>query len=76
MGRWTPCKRKDFITKLRKLGFEAPEAGGRHFFMRYKTFTLTLPSNSEYSVHQVKMLVKEIERGIIRDISLETWRKL
>jgi len=41
--------------------------------MRYGTYTLTLPSNKEYSVPQVKMLLKEIERGISEKISLEKW---
>jgi predicted RNA binding protein YcfA (HicA-like mRNA interferase family) len=33
MAKWKPCKRRDFIKKLKKLGFETPEAGGRHFYM-------------------------------------------
>jgi len=76
MAKWTPCKRKDFIAKLRKLGFESPEPGGRHFYMRHGTFTLTLPNNTEYSVHQIKMLLKEIETGIKKKISLEDWQKI
>ena len=32
MGKWNPCKRSDFIKKLKKLGFEAPEPRGRHFY--------------------------------------------
>ena len=76
MGKWKPCKRRDFIKKLKKFGFESPEPGGRHFYMRYKTYTLTLPSNKEYSVPQVKMLLGEIERGINKKISLEVWDKL
>ncbi len=76
MGKWTPCKRRDFIAKLRKIGFEEPESGGRHFYMRRRTFTLTLPNNAEYSIPQVKMLLKEIELGIKRKISLEEWQKL
>lgn len=76
MAKWAPCKRKDFIAKLRKLGFELPEPGGRHFYMRHGTFTLALPSNLEYSVPQIKMLVKEIEVGIKKQISLEDWHKL
>jgi hypothetical protein len=39
MGKWTPCKRKDFIRKLKKLGFGSPEPGGKHFYMRYESFT-------------------------------------
>jgi len=76
MGKWTPCKRRDFIRKLRKLGFESPEPGGSHFYMRYGSFTLTLPNNKEYSVPQVKMLVSEIELGIKKKISLEKWQNL
>jgi hypothetical protein len=76
MGKWKPCKRRDFIKKLKKLGFEPPEPGGRHFYMRYGTYTLTLPSNKEYFVPQIKMLLSEIERGISRKISLEEWENL
>jgi predicted RNA binding protein YcfA (HicA-like mRNA interferase family) len=76
MARWVPCKRKDFIAKLRKLGFESPEPGGRHFYMRHGAFTLTLPSNTEYSVPQIKILLKEIEVGLKKKISLEDLQKL
>jgi len=43
---------------------------GRHFYMRHGTFTLTLPSNAEHSVPQIKMLLKEIEIGIRKKMSL------
>ncbi len=75
MGKWNPCKRKDFIKKLKKLGFDPPEPGGRHFYMRYGTYTLTI-SNKEYSIPQVKMLLNEIEHCIKKRISLEEWEKL
>ena len=76
MGKWTPCKRRDFIKKLKEIGFEQPEPGGRHFYMRYGTYTLTLPSNKEYSVPQIKMLLKEIECGINKKISPGEWENL
>ena len=76
MVRGMPCKRRDFIAKLKKLGFESPEPDGRHFYMRHETFTLTLLNNAEYSIPQIKMLLKEIELGIKKKISLEEWRKL
>ena len=76
MSKWTPCKRQDFIKKLRNLGFERPEPGGRHFYMRYEDYTLTLPSNKEYSVPQVRMLLKQIEYGLQRPITLEEWENL
>ena len=76
MGKWRPCKRRDFIRKLKKLGFEPPEAGGRHLYMRYGTYTLTLPNNKEYSVPQIKVLLSEIERGISKKITLQEWENL
>ena len=76
MAKWMPCKRRNFIKKLRKFGFEPPEPGGRHFYMRYGTYTLTLPSNKEYSVPQIKMILKEIERGTRKKISLKKWENL
>jgi predicted RNA binding protein YcfA (HicA-like mRNA interferase family) len=76
MGRWAPCKRREFIKKLKELGFSSPEPGGRHFYMRYGTFTLTLPHNTEYSIPQIRMLLKEIELGLRRKIPLEEWERL
>ena len=76
MGKWKPCKRRDFIRKLKKIGFDPPESGGRHFYMRYGKYTLTLPGNKEYSVPQLKMLLKEIEKGMSKKISLEKWENL
>jgi predicted RNA binding protein YcfA (HicA-like mRNA interferase family) len=76
MPRVKPCKRRDFIRKLRQLGFALPEAGGRHGYMRHGRYTLTLPNNYEYSVPQVKMLLKEMERGLRRKISMEEWQAL
>ena len=76
MGRWKPCTRKEFIRKLKKLGFTPPEPGGRHFYVRYDTYTLTIPGNKEYSKPQVRMLLSEMEQGIRRKISLEEWDSL
>ena len=76
MPKWNPCKRRIFIKKLVKLGFIGPEPGGRHFYMRYGTKTLTIPSNDEYSVPQLKMMIKEIEKLIGRMINLEKWDEL
>lgn len=76
MGKWNPCKRRDFIRKLRKFGFQRPELGGSHHYMRYGTYTLTIPSNEEYSISQLKMLLREIEDGIDRKFSLDEWERL
>jgi len=76
MAKWAPCKRRIFIRKLSRLGFSPPGSGGRHFYMRCGTHTLAIPSNVEYSVPQLKMLLKEVEHIIGRKISLEEWRNL
>jgi len=76
MPKWNPCKRRNFIKKLKKIGFAAPEPGGNHFYMRYGTYTFTVPSNQEYSVPQVKTLLKEIEQGIGKEIPLDEWERL
>jgi len=76
VGSWSPCKRIVFIRKLRRLGFSSPEPGGRHFFMRHGRYTLTLPSNSEYSVPQLRMLLHEVEQGAGIRIDQERWAGL
>ncbi len=76
MHRWAPCKRRIFIKKLVKLGFSMPEPGGRHFYMRYGNHTLTIPNNSEYSVPQLKGMIRELEKIIGRTITIEEWEEL
>jgi len=44
--------------------------------MRLGTYTLTLPSNNEYSIPQIRMLLKEVERGTGKTISAEEWDEL
>ncbi len=76
MSRWTPCKRQDFIKRLRLLGFEGPYTGTKHQFMLYQRNRLTIPSNDEYSIPQLKMMIKEVEEIINRKISLDEWNEL
>jgi hypothetical protein len=76
MAKWKPCARREFIGKLKSLGFSPPEPGGHHFYMRYGTYTFTVPSNREYSVPQLKMLLHEVEEGIGRKITIEEWEAL
>ena len=76
MVKWRPCTRKEFIKKLKTIGFTSPEPGGRHFFMRHGAYTLTIPSNKEYSIPQLKMLLNEIEQGIGRKITIDEWFSL
>lgn len=73
MSRWTPCKRRDFVQKLRQLGFEGPFSGTRHQFMAYARYRLAIPSNDEYSVPQLRMMIREVEVILEREITLEEW---
>ena len=76
MNRWTPCKRRDFIRRLRKLGFEGPYSGTRHQFMTYQNHRLSIPSNSEYSVPQLRFMVREIGAILEREITMSDWYAL
>ncbi|BDT10706.1 MULTISPECIES: type II toxin-antitoxin system HicA family toxin [Arthrospira] len=73
MSRSIPCKRRDFIKKLRQLGFDGPFSGTRHQFMVFGENRLTIPSNDEYSVAQLRMMIREVEEIIDRAISLDEW---
>ncbi len=76
MNRWTPCKRRDFIRRLRKLGFESPYSGTRHQFMTYQNHRLSIPSNSEYSVPQLRFMIREIGAILEREITMSDWYAL
>lgn len=76
MSKWTPCKRKDFIKKLRKLNFLGPFSGTRHQFLIYQNYRLTIPSNNEYSVPQLRMMLKEVSEIINRNVELDEWINL
>jgi len=76
MPRWTPCKRRDFIRKLRQLGFDGPYSGTRHRFMIYQYHRLAIPSNTEYSAPQLRMLISEVELIIERELFVEEWNQL
>lgn len=78
MSRWTPCRRADFVRRLVKLGFDGPYSGARHQFMTTGPHRLTIPSNAEYSVGQVRLIlmIREVEVVLGRPISLDEWAKL
>jgi hypothetical protein len=73
MAGWRPLKRRDFISKLRALGFQGPYSGTRHQFMVFGQHRQTIPGNTEYSVPQVKMLIRQIESILGRTISIDEW---
>ena len=76
MSRWRPCKRHDFVNKLRHLGFKGPYSGTRHQFMVYKNHRLSTPSNAEYSVPQLRMMVHEVEAILERSITADEWNNV
>ena len=76
MSRWLPCKRREFIRKLHKLEFKGLFVGTRHHFMVYKSYRLAIPSNTEYSIPQLKMMLREVEAILEEEITLERWNNL
>jgi hypothetical protein len=61
---------------LRQLGFEGVFSGAKHQFMVLGEHRLTLPSNSEYSVPQLRQMLREAEAMIGREITLEERARL
>lgn len=76
MSRWAPCKRREFIRKLKKMGFEGPYSGTRHQFMVYGQHRMAIPTNDEYSVPQLRMMIREVEGIIAGEITVERWNEL
>ncbi len=76
MSRWAPCKRRDFIRRLRAIGFDGPFSGTRHQFMVYEQHRLAVLSNAEYSVPQLRMMIREVEEIIGRKITTDEWNRL
>jgi hypothetical protein len=44
--------------------------------MTYGTHRLAIPSNTEYSVPQLRMMIREVETIIGREIMAEEWNNL
>jgi hypothetical protein len=76
MPGWRPLKRRDFIRKLRALGFDGPYSGTRHQFMIFGQHRQTIPTNTEYSVPQLKLLLRQVESILGRSIGLDEWNSL
>ncbi len=76
MSQWKPCKRREFIRNLRKLGFEGPYSGTRHQFIVFEKHRLAIPSNAEYSLPQLRMMIKEVEEILNHKINVNDWYKL
>lgn len=76
MSRWRPSKRRDFVRRLKRLGFEGPYSGTRHQFLVYESHRLAIPSNKEYSVPQLRMMLREVEAILGRRLSADEWNRL
>jgi hypothetical protein len=76
MAAWRPLKRREFVRKLRTLGFNGPFSGTRHQFLILGQHRQTIPSNSEFSVPQIRMLLRQVESILGRSISLDEWDSL
>ena len=76
MAGWHPLKRREFIRRLRALGLNGPFRGTRHEFLIYGQKRQTVPSNPDYSLPQVRMLLRQVELVLGRKISAEEWERL
>jgi len=76
MSPWKPCKRRDFIKKPRKSGFKGPYSGTRHQFIVIENHRLAIPSNAEYSMPQLRIMIREVEEILNRKINLNEREKL
>lgn len=76
MSRWLPCDRGEFIRRLRQLGFDGPFSGSRHQFLVFGQHRLTIPSNLEYPVPQLRMMIREAGVILGRSITLAEWDQL
>jgi len=76
MSRWQPCKRREFIRRLRKLDFTGPYSGTRHQFMVMREYRLTIPTNAEFSIPQLRMMLNEVEGILGRAITADGWNDL
>lgn len=76
MSRGTPCKRRDLISKLRRLGFEGPYTGTRHHFLVLGDRRLSVPSYEEISVAKLREVIAEVEALVGRKIALAEWNRL
>ncbi len=73
MSRWRACSRREVIRRLRKLGFDGPISATRHQLMVYRQHRMAIPSNHEYSVPQLRMLLREVEEILGREITADQW---
>lgn len=76
MAGWKPIKRREFVRRLRALGFTGPFRGTRHDFLVFGQHRQTIPTNGEYSVPQLKMLLRQVEGILGRAVAADEWENL
>jgi hypothetical protein len=76
VSRWIPCRRREFIRRLHHPGFDGPFSGTRHQFVLYEGRRLAIPSNSEYAVPQLRVMLREVEGILGREITPIEWNRL
>lgn len=76
MAGWHPLKRREFIRRLRALEFNGPHRGTRHEFLVFGQKRQTIPSNPEYSLPQLKLLLRQVEAVLGRKITADEWDQL
>lgn len=72
MPKLSPISHKEFIKRMKKLGFEGPYPGGKHLFMIRENIRLTIPNphKKEIGVDLLKRILKQA--GISSDEWLST----
>lgn len=76
MSRFVPCNRREFIKRLKKLGFTGEFHGTKHDYMFFGHHRQTIPNDEEYSVKKLRMMIKEIEILLDHKISADEWNNL
>jgi len=76
MPGWKPIKRREFVRRLRALGFDGPFRGTRHEFMVHNCRRQTIPSNTDYSVPQLRVLLRQVHAILGRRLTLDDWDAL
>jgi predicted RNA binding protein YcfA (HicA-like mRNA interferase family) len=69
MPAWGPIKRRELITRLKRLGFEGPYSGGKHEFMVRGDLVLTIPNPHRGEIGVALLSVILRQAGITR----KTW---
>jgi len=62
MGRLVPVSRREFVRRLKRLGFEGPFSGGRHEFMLRGDTRLILPNPHRQDIG-VQLLVRLLQQA-------------